>query len=356
MHDQGFTLPVHYIRHIADQIRGMGVDVESWLGRSGLTEAQLGDASLTIAPPLFQQLVLDALSMSHEPALGLLVGERLLANSHGIVGYAAMNSGTIRQAIELVERYTRLRISLLSISHEIHPHEIRVCFDETMPLDETRRPLLEAVVLSIKNILDSISMGACQVREVAFSFDPPGYAGLARDLFGCEVRYGRSWAGFALPLEVMDVPLKLADPEAFREAALICQRELDKLTANESLAARVRRLLLEKQNGFPSLQVTARLFHMTPRTLHRRLLDEGTSYRELLEEVRHTLAVEHMKSGRFSIEEIAYTLGYSDLANFRRAFKRWESVPPSAFRTQHVEARKAKESGKKARAARSPRA
>lgn len=73
---------------------------------------------------------------------------------------------------------------------------------------------------------------------------------------------------------------------------------------------------------------------MTPRTLHRRLIDEGTSFRELLEEVRHTLAVEHLKSGRFSIEEIAYTLGYSDLANFRRAFKRWEDVPPSESRAR----------------------
>lgn len=334
MDDTSFTLPVHYIRHIADQLRSMGVDVGHWLARSGLTEAQLDAPSLVVPPTVFEQLVLDALDLSREPALGLFVGERLLANSHGIVGYAAMTSGTIRQALELLERFTRLRISLLSITHEARPGEVRVCFAETAPLGELRRPLLEAVVLSIKNVLDSISMGACRVREVSFPFESPDYAGLARELFDCEVRFGQPWAGFSIPSDVMDVPLRLADPEAFREAAMICQRELDKLTANESLGARVRRLLLEKQNGFPSLQVTARLFHMTPRTLHRRLLDEGTSYRELLEEVRHTLAVEHVKSGRFTIEEIAYTLGYSDLANFRRAFKRWESVPPSEFRAK----------------------
>jgi AraC-like DNA-binding protein len=74
------------------------------------------------------------------------------------------------------------------------------------------------------------------------------------------------------------------------------------------------------------------MLHMTPRTLHRRLVDEGTSFHDLLEDVRRTLAVEHVKSGRLSIEEIAYMLGYSDLANFRRAFRRWESVPPSAYR------------------------
>ncbi len=335
MRDQALTLPVLYLRHIAEQIGSHGGDVRQWLERSGLRESQLSDPSWTLPLPVFQQLVRDALLLSREPALGLLVGERLGASTHGILGYAALNSGTIREALALVERYAGLRLSLLSVAHEEHRGEMRIVFAETHPLGDVRRPLLEAVVLSIKNILDAISLGVGRVGEVAFPFAAPGYADLARDLFGATVRYGQSWAGFSLPLAALDVPLKMADPEAFREAAQICQRELDKLEANQSMAARVRRLLLEKQPGFPSLQVTARLFSMTPRTLHRRLLEEETSFRELLEEVRHTLAVEHLRSGRFTVDEIAYTLGYSDLANFRRAFKRWESVAPSEYRARH---------------------
>ncbi len=336
MDDPGFTLLVQYVRQIADQLGSMGVDVDRWLARSQLSRAQIDGPSLALAYPTFRSLALDAVSMSNEPALGLLIGARLLANSHGMVGYAALSSGTIRQALELVEHYTPLRTSLISISHTIDAGELRIVFAETRPLGDIQRLVLEAVMLSIKNVLDSISMGVCQVKSVAFPFDAPDYAPLARDIFRCDVQYDQPWAGAVLPPEVIDVPLKMADPEAFREAAQICQRELDKLTANESLAARVRRLLLEQQNGFPSLQVTARMFHMTPRTLHRRLVDEGTSFHELLEDVRRTLAVEHVKSGRFSIEEIAYMLGYSDLANFRRAFRRWESVSPSTYRATHV--------------------
>jgi AraC-like DNA-binding protein len=347
MHDEPLTLPVAYIRHIADQIRRMGADADRWLAQNGLSEDELNDPSLAIAYPVFERLVLDALSVSREPALGLLVGERLLASSHGIVGYAALSSGTIRQALELAERYVSLRISLISVAHTVKDGEVRCSVSETRPLGEIQRPLFEAVALSIKNVLDFISMGSCQVSMIAFPFDEPEYAAFARDLFRCKVAYGQSWAGAVLQEQVMDVPLKMADPEAFREATLICQRELDKLQANESLGSRVRRLLLEKQNGFPSLQVTARLFRMTPRTLHRRLLEEGTSFHGLLEEVRHTLAVEHMKSGRLSIEEIAYILGYSDLANFRRAFKRWESVPPSEYRASQAARSQKREADKR---------
>jgi AraC-like DNA-binding protein len=336
MPDEGFTLPAIYIRQIAEQIRNMGTDVPHWLGLSQLSEAQLNDPALTVSYRVFEGLVRDALTLTGEPALGLLVGERLLASTHGIVGYAAMNSSTVRQAIELVERYSRLRSSFLSITHEVHPNEVRLVFSETQPLGDIRRTLLEAIGLSIKNVLDAISMGACPVHYVAFPFEAPEYAALAQEMFRCEVRYGQTWAGGALPHDGLDVPLKMADEAAFQQAAQMCQRELDKLIGSESLAAQIRRMLLEKQHAFPSLTVTARLFHVTPRTLHRRLLEEGTSYKELLEDVRHMLAVEHLKAGRLSIEEIAYTLGYSDLANFRRAFKRWESMAPSEFRAQHV--------------------
>lgn len=332
MRAPGSALPVHYVRHIADQLRSMGVDVARWLRHCRLTEAQLRDPELEVAFPIFEQLVLDALALSREPALGLFVGQRLVASTHGMLGYAALSSGSIREALELVEKFGPLRIALIAVSHEQRGREVRVHFRETRPLGELRRPVLEAVLLSIKNVLDAISLGRCEVLEVSFPFPTPEDAPLARELFRCPVRYGRAAATLALPAQVLDQPLALADPEAFREAALICQRELDKLTAPQTLANRVRRLLLEKQGGFPSLQVAARLFHLAPRTFHRRLVDEGTSFRALLEEVRHTLAVEQLKSPHFSVEEIAYGLGYSELANFRRAFKRWEGMPPSEYR------------------------
>ncbi len=137
MDDQGLTLLVQYVRQIADQLGGMGVDVDRWLGQSHLSREQLNGPSLALTYPTFQRLALDALSMSREPALGLLIGERLLANSHGMLGYAALSSGTIGQALELVERYAPLRTSLISISHTVHTDEVRIIFAEPRPLGST---------------------------------------------------------------------------------------------------------------------------------------------------------------------------------------------------------------------------
>jgi AraC-like DNA-binding protein len=333
-----FTVPSEYARPIAEQLRSMGVDVQAWLSASGVPAGALEQPGGLLPFEALRALVAQAIAAAREPALGLFVGERMVASTHGVVGAAATNAGTVRQALEVVERFSRLRSSLFEITHEVDATEGRLIFREARPLAEVQRPLLEAVVLSVKNVLDEATMGACPIHEVVFPFEAPPYAALARDVFGCPVRYGQDWAGLSAAIGVLDVPLKLADPATFEVAAAICQRELDLLAENESLAARVRRLLLGRQNGFPSLQVTARHMHMTPRTLHRRLLEEGTSYRALLESVRHTLAVELLESGRCAMDEIAYRLGYTDLSNFRRAFKRWEHVPPSEYRARLAQA------------------
>lgn len=331
-----FALPVRYIRQVADQVGSMGGNVSQWLKQNDLSEADLSDPEKSLSLSAFRQLILDALALVQDPALGLLIGERLQVNTHGMLGFALMNTGTMRQAVELNERFISLRTTLVSISHEVHEKDLRVIFREPVPLGDIQRTVLEAIMLTVKNVFDQITMGGGTVRGVAFPFTEPDYAALAREMFRSEVHYGQTWAGLTLPLSMLDEPLRMADPTTFAQAAMICQRELDKLTQHTLLAARVRRVMLEKQNEFPSLNVTARLFNLTPRTLHRHLLSEGTSYKEILEEVRHMLALEHLKSNQVTIQEIAYILGYTDMANFRRAFKRWEAIPPSEYREMHL--------------------
>jgi AraC-like DNA-binding protein len=327
-----FTISIQYVRQIAATLDGMGVDVPRWLAGCGLNEAALADANQVVTYPVFHHLMTEALRISEEPALGLLVGQTLRITSHGMLGFAAINSGSMRHALELLERYLQLRFAPISVRHEILGEEVHVHYEVTRLLDGIQIPVLEAVLLTVKNVLDHMTMGSCEIRLVCFAGPEPSYAGLARDLFKCDVRYGQRWTGFVQPLQALDRPLSTADPASFEEAARMCKLELEKRAAQASMSARVRSVLLEKQSGFPSLSVMARLFHLTPRTLHRRLVEEGTSFKAILEEVRHMLAVEYLQSGKLSIQEIAFNLGYSDLANFRKAFKRWENIAPSEYR------------------------
>jgi AraC-like DNA-binding protein len=176
---------------------------------------------------------------------------------------------------------------------------VQLRFEEAIPLQLplVRRSVLETIVLTIKNLFDHITAGAARTTYASFPFAEP-YAALAREMFNCEVRYEQPWCGFAFPSEALDIPLSMADPVTLRQVMQVCQRELDKTSQQQSWAGKLQRLLLETQGTFPSLNVAARLLNVTPRTLHRRLVEEGTSYRAVIDEVRQLLAAEHLKVGK----------------------------------------------------------
>ncbi|MEY4766722.1 MAG: hypothetical protein RI907_3395 [Pseudomonadota bacterium] len=325
------ALPLHYVRLIADLLSTLGADVPAVLAQAGLQPADLGDSQRGLGFAPFEAFLKAAVAATQEPALGLLVGARLRINTHGMLGYAAMNSSTLRQALDLVEAYLPLRTTLVTVTRQVQADEMWVAFPPARPLGELQPLVNEAIVLTIKNLIDQITFGACEVKRVCLAHPQPAYADLARDLFRCELRFDQAWSGLVVPLSAMDTPLSSADPAMFERAARLCREELDLRDAHAPLSIKVRRVMLERQHGFPSLQVVARQFHLTPRTLHRRLLDEGTSYQQILDEVRHHLALQHLAGGALSLQEIAWALGYTDQANFRRAFKRWTGVAPSAW-------------------------
>ncbi len=324
------TLPGYYVRQILEQVSALALDKAEWLRTFGLRPEQLSDAYLTLDLQTFRQMVRSVLILTQEPGIGLLVGASLLANTHGILGYAAMNSATIRQVVALFEKFMVLRTTLVSLQVQPQANGLFLNFVPQWPLEEVSGVIIEAVVLAIKNVLDFITMGNCQIEAVHFTA-ATGSQQLAEQLFRCPVAYGMTRDGFLIPLSVVDKPLKMSDPATFADAQQICQRELNRLQPQHLLSVKIRQLLLERQADFPGLEVVARMVFLTPRTLHRHLQREGTSFQQLLEEVRHLLAVEHLKSGRLKIQDIAYTLGYSETASFRRAFKRWEDCSPQDF-------------------------
>ena len=105
----------------------------------------------------------------------------------------------------------------------------------------------------------------------------------------------------------------------------------------QSLAKQVtEKIIISLSMGEPNQEVIANSLHMSSRSLQRKLKEETTSFRQLLEDVRKDLAKNYLASSQQSVIEIAYQLGFQDPSNFTRAFKRWFSLSPSAFRLQQL--------------------
>ncbi|MDD9937024.1 MAG: helix-turn-helix transcriptional regulator [Myxococcales bacterium] len=100
-----------------------------------------------------------------------------------------------------------------------------------------------------------------------------------------------------------------------------------------SLVERVRSIVTEElPGGNPTAEHVARRLHMSKRTLHRRLVDHGLSFKVVMDDVRRGLARRHLEQGELQLTEIARAVGFNDLSAFRKAFRRWEGVTLGEYR------------------------
>lgn len=327
------TVRISYLRQVANQAAELGVDIEAWLAISGLKEKDLADATAVVAVEKFGELVANAIRLSHEPGFGVLAGRRLLPASHGIFGMAATASSSIREAMQIVERYVCLRTEVVGIQVRVENGNLEVRLEPAIGLGPARNAVTEIAIVAVKNIADDLLLSRSACSLICFKFPEPSHAALARSIFGCPVKYGQDWSGLSFPLSAAEEMTPKYDPLVLKDAVRICAEELKKIGDRSTTAARLEKIVLETFSPFPTLAICARLLSMSPRTLHRRLIEEGTSYREIIESIRHRMALELLRKGS-PIKEITYFLGYTDIANFRRAFRRWEGVAPSDWSAQ----------------------
>jgi AraC-like DNA-binding protein len=150
----------------------------------------------------------------------------------------------------------------------------------------------------------------------------------------CPIEFDSPISTIALDPSIMARKVIGADPVV--EAAML--RYVEEVTSHlpeQGTAGRVRRVVVGSlRTGEPTVETVARQLATTSRTLQRRLRDEGTSFQQVLDEVRREVAVTHMRERRATIDEVAFLLGFEKPSSFHRAFKRWTGVTPGEFRRQ----------------------
>jgi len=132
--------------------------------------------------------------------------------------------------------------------------------------------------------------------------------------------------------DLLDRPLPQGDRETSRYFRQQCQMLIAKLKSQSHLADDVRLILLSQPGEFPTVELAAERLNMSTRTLRRRLKAEGSSFRELLDEVRFQLAREYLAETSLPLSEVSWLLGYTEPGNFSHAFNRWCGMSPRAFR------------------------
>ncbi|MDX1802828.1 MAG: AraC family transcriptional regulator [Alcanivorax sp.] len=323
-------IPVNYVRNLVELIDEVGLDTTRLLAHVGLTEEEVYNPEPALRFEQFRRVMVGAREMTGDPALGLLLGQQLTLTAHGLLGYAAISSANLGDALRMMERYFRTRTRMCLPRLEPGSQWVRFSLTETMELGDIRETYLEVVTAAVVGGLRYILGERFRDVTLELPYPAPAHADRYRELLDMPVQFNAGTAALRLPAALLEVPFRLADPASRQMAAQKCEEELQRLEADQDWASRVRARLMQAEGMLPSLEQLACSFHVTSRTLRRYLSALGVSYRSLLEEVRMAKAMRYLQANA-TVQQVANKLGYADPSNFARAFRKWTGHPPSHF-------------------------
>ena len=319
-----------YARLICADFRRRGFSEEQVLADTRLNWVDLHTKNLFLSFEQFRRLVSRALALTQCPWMGLNIGLSTHLSAHGAVGYAGMAAHNVGQVLMLMQRFNNLRQRVAFF--EVHQQDgLNLVLHEHMVSPDVREYLMGNLAGGLLHLLETITGQDLRGRvRIRWPFEEPSWAQVYRD-FCPQSQFGSQQLHIELPIELLSTASLAPDPEAYRLALRDCERQLAQQQGGD-LAARIQGHLLQCDGQYPTLEQMAVLENVSPRTLIRRLREEGVTYQQLLDMVREELACWLLVQTSLSIEAIAESLGYQDTSNFSRTFRRWLGITPSAFR------------------------
>lgn len=336
---QPFDVPVWAVPRGTEGVRIMTqavadtMSVADCLAGTGLDESDLAVEDQEIWAHQEFRVVSNIVGrLGDRPGLGVDVGGFSTLGRLGVLGFAFLTSATVREGLERILPYQALLPSHVRFSIENDgTYEYLVADDRDIPPD-VRPFIVERDLAGLASVLSGANLSIA-VEWVETTLDAQRAQRLS-DTWSltADVRPDCERNVLAGPVGILDVPLAQSDPNTTRVFERQCRQLLEQRLSRVGVTGQVRSRILHDQQGIPSMQDVAGALHLDPRTLRRRLTDEGTSYRQLTEQVRRFRA-EQMLAGSEPIEVIARRLGYAETASFTHAFTRWTGQPPSRFRS-----------------------
>ncbi|ERO65080.1 hypothetical protein P308_20860 [Pseudomonas piscis] len=197
--------------------------------------------------------------------------------------------------------------------------------------------MVDSIISGWLQQLSNLAGQALHAQRIDIEFQQPDYHEAYALLGPATVHFGAE----RNQLRLDQASLALRNPEhcpsTWRHLLLLCERELEQLTRTRSLRERIIQLLGPLLNGGrePDLEEVAARLKLPTWTLRRKLAEEGTQFRAILNDTRRDLAMTYIRDTELAFGEIAYLLGFASAEAFQRAFKRWNGQTPGEFRRSH---------------------
>jgi AraC-like DNA-binding protein len=333
------TIDAVWAKLVAKRLERQGLSATELLQRADIKPYLLNKKSTRV--PFYQHAAL--LDLAAKATENGCFGLDLAANEgdprdNGLLAYTALSSKTLGEALKVVERYFHVLDEGIDVSVDFSPREATIDYRLSDAGLATSRQAIEFGAANLVRSLRFLTNSWLRPGEVKFRHARNHEIAKFERFFGCPVRFGTRHNSLTFSRRQLVLPIATVDKRLYGLLTGYCE---DILASREDrspdLRLRVERIitkLLSRREA--ETKPVAHELGMSVRTLTRRLGDLGVSFAQILDELRHDLALRYLRDPNLSLSQIAFLLGYSELSAFSHAFRRWARTTPGEWRTKHA--------------------
>ncbi|MCR8718694.1 AraC family transcriptional regulator [Pseudomonas syringae] len=317
-----------WTRALRKQLDALGVDSHALCKSAGINMESLDDPGAQFPADAIARLWQMAVHASLDPALGLRVSRFVSPTAFHALGYTLVASGSLREVFERIVRYRAMAEDSLELDFRAVGERYEFRFGTPKSCQLPAHELLDAfAAIYVRTCRSRLGRGYAPLA-VHLQRPAPDNPQPWEDLFRSPVMFSAQenlleFGGDDFDSHLDDGPVQVNEQKANGDP-------LPSLIWEQRVRSAIETLL---PDGEPTAESIAAALHLSTRSLHRHLADEGCCYDLLLNQCRQNLALLHMNDPQSSLSEIAYLLGFTDTESLSRAFKRWTGLTPGQYRS-----------------------
>jgi len=318
---------------LIDAIKTAEGDPDQVLRAVGLDRADLSRPDGFMACADFARILEEAARVTGDDCFGLHFGEQYQPKNIGPFISVVLNSPTIAAAFDNTIRYLKVHNAAaeVSLAFEGPRAYLRQSFIG-LAVESTRQQAEYGLVVALNTIRMMVGSRWAPL-EVQFAHRTPRQTSEHARVFGAPVSFAAPTNAMVFDREFVERQVPAADDRLYPIMRRYLDQVLQEMPREAAALASVRRAVGEAmREGDPKLADVARKIALSPRTLQRRLKDQGLDFKGLVDDTRRRFSLSYLKDAQHSLTEIAYLLGYSEVSAFNRAFKRWTGSTPVSYR------------------------
>jgi AraC-like DNA-binding protein len=316
------------------RLESAGVPVAPLLKRVGLTRELIAKPDERLSVQSQIRLLDEAAIALKDDCLGLTLARDFDLREIGLLYYVMASSQTLGEALKRLARYSKVTNEALVFGYREGNRLIITLSYSGVPRHSDRHQI-EFCMFAVLRICRVLTGHNLVPRQFSIShYRSGGTAEMAR-FVGTKVEFGADTDEFALNIEARELPLTHPDPYLNKLLLKDCEAALaHRKGVVSKLRTRVENAISSSlPHGRVLVEDVARSLGMGERTLARQLSDEGLNFTEILQQLRHDLAVRYLDDRKLHVSKIAWLLGFHEVSAFTHAFKRWTGQTPRQVRT-----------------------